>query len=710
MKIGDITVEVRDKALVRRGLVRPEELNFELTDTFNNVGTWKMTLQAEHPMAEVLRTPGSGIVVSGPNGVLFSGPTIKPEFASTASDPAGTVSFEGVGDSVVLADMLAFPQPSNPDPTTQTLSHDVRNGVVETIMHGYVNANVGPGAPLARRKANLAMGTDGLRGPTIKKSARFPVLGNLLNELAVLADLGFRVVQRGTGLKFETYAITDRSKSVRLDVRNNTLAGQRVTFAPPGVTRTIVAGQGDLTERQFVYRDTPESLAAESEWGRRIERFIDQRQTDDVAELQRAGDEALAESGFSQVSVQAVPMEDSAMQFGTDWFMGDRVGVVVEDREYVSVVTGYVLKIDASGVRIGAVLGDVEKFDRAAAMSKRVQSVESRVTTLERADDYASAGHTHAPDTSLATEGLWVTVRDKSGARISIPSNAQHHADLVRMCDDRECPPLGIFAADNVNQDWSGGGAFGLSQVDSFSTEYLGYFVPEESGVYQFATDGDDASEVMLEGHVISGVYGGKGIDNGFQGRLRSTRWLVAGRRYLICYRQEEGGGGAGALLYYRTPSMVTSGSTAIIVPRSRFRRPPLWMLPQLKAATFSDWEYVGQRPNERFGGTPVAFTGAAHNWGTNWDQVSFRRTQDGMVHLRGLVGQDATADDVFTLPDGYKRPAPPSGELHHNTHYYARTGAGSGDVYIRPNGTVYVGVTSTWTDLSSIPPFQSHA
>jgi hypothetical protein len=394
LRLSDLTVEVRDKNLARLGVIRPEELNLTVADAHNNVGPWSLKLASEHPLANSLRTPGAGIIVTGPDDVLFSGPVVKPAFESNGEDPAGTLVFEGVTDTVALADALAWPQPGNPDPTTQTTSHDVRTGVAETLMHAYVNANIGPGAPLARQKAKLTLGTDGLRGPSLTKRARFPVLGNLLHELAVVSDLGFRVVQHGSGLVFETYAVADRTKLIRLDVLNGTLASQAVAVSAPGATRVIVAGQGELVDRQFVARDNTESIEAETSWGRRIERFVDQRQTSDVAELQQAGDELLAEEGFTAVSVKAVPMDDTTMVFGKDWGLGDRVTVVVEGQEEVtSTVTGYVLKASAEGFKVGAVLGDPNDFDPQAALSKRVQGTEGRVSALERTA--SSEGHAH---------------------------------------------------------------------------------------------------------------------------------------------------------------------------------------------------------------------------------------------------------------------------------------------------------------------------
>lgn len=363
----------------------------ELADNFNNVGEWKLTLAAENPLAQTLRQPGAGIIVTGPSDVLMSGPMVKAEFAATQEDPGGSITFEGVSDTVILADTIAYPDPTNPNGASQTLAHDVRQGVAEDVMHSFVMANIGPTAPIERRKTALIDGPSQGRGPAVIKSARFPVLGNLLAELALLGSLGFRVVQRGANLVFETYQITDRTKLIRLDVANGSLAGQRVAVSPPGLTRAIVAGQGELVKRQFLQVQTAESVAAEQDWGRRIERFIDQRNTDKWDELQQAGDEAMEDEGFTAVNVQVVPMEDGSMRFGFDWYLGDKVSVVVEDQELTSNATGMIMKADADGFKVGVVLGDPTGFSVDAALSKRVTSTEARVSQLERASDVGAS-------------------------------------------------------------------------------------------------------------------------------------------------------------------------------------------------------------------------------------------------------------------------------------------------------------------------------
>ncbi|MEU5433816.1 siphovirus ReqiPepy6 Gp37-like family protein [Streptomyces sp. NPDC020719] len=385
-------MEVRDKSLTRLGLIRPEDLALELTDTFNNVGTWKLVLASEHPLADTLRIPGSGLIITGHDDVLMSGPVVSSEYAATPEDRRGSIAFEGVSDTVILSDMLAWPEPTNPDVRKQKTGHDERSGAAETVMHGYVNANCGPAAPVARRRANLVMGPNQGRGPTVKKSARFPALGELLTEIASVAGLGFRIVQRGSQLVFETYAVADRTREVRLDVLAGTLAGQRVSVSTPGATRVIVAGQGEQEDRTLIPVDNTTSIGAETDWGRRIEKFVDQRNTDDEKELTQAGSEVLADSGKTSTAVQAVPVEDSTMEFGVDWRLGDRVTVIAGGQELTAPVTGLVIKANDDGFHVGTLLGDPSAFDPNAAATAKAATTQSRVSALERTAEASPAG------------------------------------------------------------------------------------------------------------------------------------------------------------------------------------------------------------------------------------------------------------------------------------------------------------------------------
>jgi hypothetical protein len=136
-----------------------------------------------------------------------------------------------------------------------------------------------------------------------------------------------------------------------------------------------------------------------------------------------------------------VPADDMTMQVNVDWRQGDAVTTVVSGIETVARVTEVAYSITSSGVLAGAALGDVSGFTQKDAESAKVQSIDSRVSNLERASagpvDWARiineptafppAAHTHPWD-------------DVTGKPTSYPPSA-HSASLVTS---------GVFAAARI--------------------------------------------------------------------------------------------------------------------------------------------------------------------------------------------------------------------------------------------------------------------
>lgn len=384
MKRDDLLVEVRDANLTRLGIVTSDRLVLDATALVNQVGSWKLTLPSNDPLIEALRSPGSGIIVSGPDDVILSGPTTSPESSVTAESIGGDVTFTGVCDNVWAADRLAYPQPSNIDTKTQSVDFDERTGAAETVVHAYVNANLGPSAPVGRRHPLLAMGLNTGNGPTITKSARFDNLGELITGIANANGLRWRIVQRGDKLVFETRIQVNRSASIRLSTRYNTLSGYRLSVSAPTATHAIVGAQDVTFDRVFATVTTPESQLASATWGRRIERFVNQAYSDNEDEFTASAREMLATEGVTSTNVQAMPADDTDIRFGKDWDLGDLVTVVADNKEYMAPVTGMVLKADRGGVQVGAVLGDVTAFNETLAVRKEVSNIESRLSVVER--------------------------------------------------------------------------------------------------------------------------------------------------------------------------------------------------------------------------------------------------------------------------------------------------------------------------------------
>lgn len=385
MKLDDLVVEVRNKNLQRVGQLTASELSdFQAVLRYNAVGSWKVSLPHDSAMAEALAQPGAGIIVSTNDGVLLSGPTTAVVLSQETQDPEGTYEISGVDDSILLMDRLAYPTPTTADVTAQTDATDTRTGVAETVMKAYITANIGADAPALRKVTGLSVETDGARGDSVTYSARFETLQEVMEAVATVSGLGFTVEQEGSGLVFKVYQPADRSGFVRLDLQNGRLKRSEYTYSQPLATRAIVGGSGSGELRVFLERTNTEATTAETAWGRRVEKFLDQRSTDLTAELRQAGDELLATDGKTQISVSISPSDDQTMLFGVDWNLGDKVTCVVGDTEITQIVSEVGLLIKPDGVRIGATVGEPRTLDYETKIL--VQQVDSalRISKLER--------------------------------------------------------------------------------------------------------------------------------------------------------------------------------------------------------------------------------------------------------------------------------------------------------------------------------------
>jgi len=396
MQISELTFEVRDENLNRIGQLLPRDLvGWKSVMRFNNVGTWEIELPSNHPLGQFLASPGFGIVVTHEtSGVIISGPTTAVEVISESNDPNGRMLISGVDDSVILGERLAYPTPSTADVTAQTSAYDTVSSVTaSTAMFGFIERNLVSGtAPSVRAISNLVLGTDLGLGSPITKSARFNILGELLSEIAIVDGLGFDVKQNDLSLEFSVYQPANRTGEIRMDVANNTLSSTTFGYGVMGLTRAIVAGQGEGASRTFVQVDTTESIAAETLWNRRIETFIDQRNTDILAELTQAGLESLAESGNTVTSIDVVPSSETTMQYAIDWGLGDAVTVVIGGQEVSATVTQVALSVESDGVRVGATVGQPTGVDYEALVAKKQSDTTKRINALERKESAAGGG------------------------------------------------------------------------------------------------------------------------------------------------------------------------------------------------------------------------------------------------------------------------------------------------------------------------------
>lgn len=386
MRVDELIIEVRDPDFNRVGQFRPGDLvGAKFILRFNNVGSWEMKLPAGNRLGELLRLPGYGIIVTGPDDtVIFSGPTLSAKLEQTPDNLQGDWSITGADDSILLIERLAYPNPSTDDVTDLGQAYDARQGYAETVIKEYVSNNIGPDAVPSRKIDNLLVEPDLANGNVVQGLARFDKLQELIYGLAQTGGLGYSITQSGDNLVFSVYEPQDKSPFIRMDLYNQKLSRAEYTYSVAKVTRAIVGGQGEGEWRRFVEVTNTDSLAAEAEWSRRIEVFKDGRNSRVTAQLQQDGQELLVDEGKTITELSVTPSDDVNMRFGQDWYLGDRVTVVIDQLETSAVVTEVGLAIDADGVRIGATVGTPVGIDYEAKVLAKQQQVDQRVSNLER--------------------------------------------------------------------------------------------------------------------------------------------------------------------------------------------------------------------------------------------------------------------------------------------------------------------------------------
>lgn len=342
---------------------------------WNGVGSWTLEGPASG-LIERLGQPGYGLIVVDPRGV----PLLSPDGVVIAGDVEdngprvwsadnaeeafpGKLTLVGGDDLAVVADELAFPDPLNAVPN-QTADYDKRTGPAETVIKGYVSANVGTTRAAARGDSSaptvrtVTVAADQGRGSTVSYSARFDPLLDVIRTCATASTpkLGVRVQYTASGLLFDIYTPQDRSSYIRFSRSRRNLRGYSVQRSMPTVTHVVVGGGGEGVNRLFVER---KDSSAAAEWFRVVRTFVDQRQTEDTAELEAAGDEELQRGRRSGV-LSATAVDTPRMRFGEHFCLGDLVTVELENGISITDrVTAAIIRVTEEGmtpteIQIGA--------------------------------------------------------------------------------------------------------------------------------------------------------------------------------------------------------------------------------------------------------------------------------------------------------------------------------------------------------------------
>lgn len=345
---------------------------------FNDVGTWELALDYRASSVPELLAPGSGIEIRRDDFVIMTGPVtrIKRDRASNQN----RISVSGVDDNVWLKRRIAHPQPASSAPPYSTVDDDTRSGVGSTIIWQYVNVNLGPGAITPRKLPTLTMATDPLVGSTVSGKARYDVLLELIQDLAVAAgDLAFRIVQVGAGLEFQVYQPDDKSGSVVFSEGFGNISDFTYERDAPEYTYVYGGGDGEGKLRTIVEGSDNAALAT---WGR-IERLVDARQQTTGPTVSQQITTALAQNS-EKLSLDITPIDTPNLKYGTHYQLGDKVSVVVDGVVVTDLVRQVEINLTAAGPqKLTPVLGTPGRNDLLALFTA-VRDLASRTRNLER--------------------------------------------------------------------------------------------------------------------------------------------------------------------------------------------------------------------------------------------------------------------------------------------------------------------------------------
>jgi hypothetical protein len=334
----------------------------------NDVSTWTVTLPADTDGARFFATqPFARLEIVLDAAVWRSGPITQ--FKREVNLDGDTVTASGVDDTAWLARRVAHPQPGSLGPPYSTTAEDIHTGPIHQVLCDLVNVNAGPGAIPARSVPGLSI------APVVGPAAVIIVKARWDNLLTLCQNTAapWRAIFAVRDLTFEARFAQDRGAIFSEGF--GTLAGWVLTSDAPTANQVYVAGGGEGVDR--IIRESV-NLDSYGAWGR-VETFVDQRQTVDPVDLDKAAAEALA-TGVKPVTVAFTPIDTPTQAFGHDWTLGDTVTVVAGDLIVVDQVREVHVKLDAAGASVtpsvGQASGDLNLFRKLAGLDRRVRQLE----------------------------------------------------------------------------------------------------------------------------------------------------------------------------------------------------------------------------------------------------------------------------------------------------------------------------------------------
>ena len=322
----------------------------DLITRYNQVGAFTLTLPPTEQNWTLSDVTDLGVVVDW-NGVYqFTGTveTFNPQ--KQIDDSTGqiteTITLAGADDLALVANRIAYPDPSKTWPNQLTTSQDAQTAVkCESAIKHYVNLNAGPGAISTRQAPHLTVATDSARGGTVTYLARLAdgtdlsLMDIARTLIATGGPMGVSVTQTGGSLVFDVYIPRDLSKTAWFSYALGNLRAHNLSTTTPTCTNALVRGTSTFVEV------TDGSVDG---WTR-TEVLVDQSSTTDATTMTQAGQDAITQ-GAGAAALTMTPIDLPLLSFGTGYGLGDTVTVEIRDGvTYTDIVSQVELVADATG-------------------------------------------------------------------------------------------------------------------------------------------------------------------------------------------------------------------------------------------------------------------------------------------------------------------------------------------------------------------------
>lgn len=361
------TLYATDRTGVRRAQVDTYE-QAEIFARINDVSTWALTLPTDTDAGAVFAADTfARLEIAVDDQIWRSGPMTHLE--RTVDVDGDWLSLAGADDTVWLARRLAHPQPASAAPPYSTTAYDTHTGAPSTVIAELVNVNAGPGAVNLRRVPGLTVPPPAPIGAPVTVTVRWENLLTVCQGIASGAGLAFDVID----LALHVY--TPAGSGAVFSAGLETLAAWTLTAPAASGNYLFVAGAGTGTAR--VIREVLDQSSIDT-WGR-AELFQDRRDTSDVAQLDQAGRDTLADA-VAPISVVFTPIDTDGQAFGRDWKLGDVATVQAGGLTVIDQIREIHVTLDAAGPTVipsvGAPSGDIALFRSLAGLDRRVRQLE----------------------------------------------------------------------------------------------------------------------------------------------------------------------------------------------------------------------------------------------------------------------------------------------------------------------------------------------